>query len=394
MFSLLVLCVWCYLIPGCAGDIPTQPGLNESAILDSSGSGAVSSDNHHLWGLWAFYIPESHDSVIVEPQRDVQVHLNVLKKLEVGDCTNCLTIKDIHNNYDSTVDLTVQIRHPYPGQPQLTGFDVKGIVMFNGSYTAPSLKKLAPYPDPFVVSWRELGDPELLNPDGYTLLWSPSYDSGSDLPILNYWPGKFSNGTPTANLNAFINYYTTEERHMFACDGIVQRTYHLYIPPGPLVVGYAVDACWCPPDVTPVVNPLVDFPISANQSEPYFVDFVVNNGEVIDFDLCCGWNMDDRCSDLHLEYLEWAGHTMNVGFTYQPPPNEDWTLHNIFPCEIGEPGWLQILATYFTGYSGKGFPDGTYRCIGFVYRGLDMPGQPILRDRFAYTVYDVTVDRD
>ena len=384
------------LFLGCSREIPTTPDLGIQTPVTGLSSAPYSEDSHNLWGLWTFYIPESRDRVDVEPVRIAQGHMNVLKKLEVDDCSNCVTITKIINNGDSTIDLTVRITHPYIGEPQLTGFDVKGIVMFDGSYEAAGISGvdgLEKLPDPFIVSWRELGDPELLNPDGYTILWSPIYDSGSSLPILNYWPGKYSNGTPTANLNAYLEFYTTEERHMFASGSSVLRTYHIYLPPGPVVVGYAVDACWVPPDVTPVIDPLNDFPISANQPEPYYLRFVINDGEPITHDPCCGWDIDDRCSDQHLVTREWGGEqSVTTGFTYHPPPQEDWHLHSggvvDDPCEFGESDWYELGMTSYSSY-----PDGTYRSVGFVFRNISIPG-PDIRDRIAFSVFDVTVDLD
>ena len=90
-------------------------------------------------------------------------------------------------------------------------------------------------------------------------------ETGSDKPIYNYSPGKYSNGTPRANINGYLNFYT-ENRHMFSCNKSVTRVYHIWLPPGqPVVAGYAVDACWEPATVTPVKDPIADFPVSANQ---------------------------------------------------------------------------------------------------------------------------------
>ena len=67
------------------------------------------------------------------PEREGRFHLNALKFLE-SYCTDCLKIMGIKNNGDGTIDLTVQITHPFKGHPEYTGLDVKGIIMFNGSH--------------------------------------------------------------------------------------------------------------------------------------------------------------------------------------------------------------------------------------------------------------------
>jgi hypothetical protein len=252
------------------------------------------------------YINETHEKIDVVPRRQGRFHLNALKFLE-SYCTNCLKITGLKNNGDGTVDLTVQLTHPFPGMAQYTGFDVKGIIMFNGSYLINIGEYWPVYPwiPPVRLSWKEAGDPEVLNADGYTPRWSPSFDSGSDLPIFNYWEGKYSTGVPNAHLNAYLDYYSLENRHVFLCNDHLSRTYRIWLPPGqPVVAGYAVEACWEPPTKMPVTDPVNDFPTSANQPEAYHFKYIVNNGEVItDPENCCGKNFE--CSDLRIECKWW-----------------------------------------------------------------------------------------
>ena len=130
--------------------------------------------------------------------REARFHLNALKFLE-SYCSDCLKITQIKNNGDGTIDLTVQITHPFKGFPQFTGFDVKGILMFDGSYQVYNDNPWhnMQLPEPFyLVSWRQMGDPEVLNADGYTPRWSPVWDQGSDQPMFNDWPGKYVSGLP------------------------------------------------------------------------------------------------------------------------------------------------------------------------------------------------------
>jgi hypothetical protein len=299
-------------VTGCARD-PLVPPSNSDEQPALSGNSDVGEGPYHLWGEYHLYINDTHEQIDVVPQRQGRFHLNTLKFLE-SYCSDCLKINYLHNNGDGTVDLSVQITHPFPGLRQYTGFDVKGIVMFQGSrefdWNPPSLF----YPENYRVSSRLLGDPELLNADGYTFRWCPMFDIGSSMPIFNYWPGKYSNGTPTANVNGFLNYYSNEDRHMFECDANVSRTYHIWLPPGPLVVGYAVEACWEPPLVNPVINPAEDFPITANQPEPYYFNVVINDGQPVTDKNCC--NREDELPD-------WTVHEarveMNLWYFPLPP---------------------------------------------------------------------------
>ena len=309
MRYILILAVLAATVLGCARDvgIPTLPDTHDpSGALQSQSPYDLDDGPYRLWGEWTFFFNAEHDRVDVVPRRQARFHLNALKFLEEY-CTDCLQITNIDNNGDGTIDLTVQITHPFPGMPQFTGFDVKGIIMFNGSYEFPTPENHnLPLPSLCYISWRELGDPEVINPDGYTYRWSPVYESGSNLPIFNYWEGKFASGVPNAGLNAYLNFYSDVERHMFRSNTQVTRTYRIWLPPGePVVAGYAIEACWEPPTVTPVTNPVEDFPITANQTEPYHFKMIFNNGEpILEGGDCCGKG-PDPCSDLRLEVREW-----------------------------------------------------------------------------------------
>ncbi len=309
----IVLSVGCAKAGSDVG-IPVYPDMSdEEAMRPNSPNTAAIEDPHRLWGEWTLYFSADHDRVDVVPVRSGRTHFNVLRLLEEF-CSDCLKVTDISDNGDGTINLTVRLKHPYPDHPEFTGFDVKGIIMFQGSQRLLWLSRnFFPYNDAVKVSWKELGDPEVMNADGFTPRWCPEWDSGSDKPVFRYWPGKLSRGTPTANVNAFLNFYTDEDRHMFRSDGWVEETYHIWLPPGPLVAGYAVDACWVQPKVTPVTDPASDFPFSANQPEPYFFEIVVNNNEVIDFEPCCGGDPFGDCTQLWAEARSWYGPQIGRG---------------------------------------------------------------------------------
>jgi hypothetical protein len=364
MRQLVVLLVLAGIVVGCARDPVTPPSnTNEPYTLKSAAD--AWSGPYRLWGELSLYFDEGHENVSLVPKRCPRFHLNALKFLEEY-CTDCLKIVGLKNNGDDTVDLTVRITHPFPGLPQYTGFDVKGIIMFNGSYEwiPPDWFDAPPLPSPCMISWRELGDPEVLNADGYAYRWSTVYDSGSDLPIFNYWKGKYASGVPNAGVNAFLNFHSDSERHMFRTDTQVTRTYKIWLPPGePVIAGYAVEACWEPPLVTPVTNPAEDFPITANQPEPYHFKVVVNNGEpVVQGSDCCGFG-PDYCSDLRLESLEWDDDHNNF-YTYSLFVNPLWDYNtlDICPCD-------QIEDSYRIGIMDTDLETlGIHRDIGAGFR--------------------------
>ena len=315
---------------GCAHDAtaPVAPDALAPGTTMTQCNATVE-DNHRLWAEFTLFIDAERERVDVVPRRDMHLHLNSLKFLE-DYCKNCLEIISIKNNGDSTIDLTVGISHPFPGYPEYTGFDVKGIIMFNGSYEIDThFVKNLPVPESCMVSWRELGDPEVINPDGYEFRWSPVYESGSDMPIFNYWPGRNSNGLPNTALNAYLNFYTDEQRHMFKTGCRVTRTYKIWLPPRePVIAGYAVEACWEPPLVTPVTDPLIDFPASANQPEPWHFDVIVNNGEpIVQHSGCCGAPPPNGCDSLRLDIRDWDDvKNTHITWWYWPgdPTTDTW----------------------------------------------------------------------
>ena len=391
MKHILMLVAVAVIMLGCARG-PTLPPANvDGELLQSVQSSSEIWDGpYQNWGEWTLYIDETHTQIDVVPKRQSRFHLNALKFLE-SYCPDCLEIVGFHNNGDGTIDLTVRITHPFPGMPEYTAFDMKGIVMFEGSHEFPdNLEKLPLYPQNFRASWRLMGDPELLNADGYNYRWSPWYDSGSEMPIFNYWEGKFSNGTPTANINGYLDFYSDPNRHMFTCDSSVSRTYHISLPTGPVVVGYAVEACWEPPTVTPVTNPAEDFPVTANQPEAYHFNIEFNDGNPITDPTCCNGSAPFTVHEGRIELDIW----------YYPPEFTDnywvgcWT-DNYNLCKPGcsgiilggcdaPPNWACFRGNF------KSQPDGAYQWIAFEYHVYYEPGEKVYYP--AFDLFEVVVD--
>jgi hypothetical protein len=266
--------------------------------------------------------------------------------------------------------------------------------MFNGSRVYQRVEsnqkpKFPLFPQEFRTSWRKLGDPEILNPDGYSFRWSPYYDSGSELPIFNYYEGKFTKGTPTSNINAYLNFYSNEERHMFEHDQAVSRTYHIFLPPGPVTAGYAIEACWEPPINEPVQNPVTDFPYSANQPEAVRFNYVVNEGLSITLDdLCCfspptveqarvevdywyyypNWHVYDYCG-------AWSPEFANGSGGYGP----------LTPCNGPDNWYCMFPHAYYK------LDDGYYQFLAFIWYDKDF-SIPIPEHLFAVTLFELEID--
>jgi hypothetical protein len=242
-------------------DSPLQP--SETQTTGSVAS--VSKDNNHY--LWAYnlvsYDPATNDFEVV-PLRTVADHWNVVKYLEKGPCTNCVTIKGTKKLINNNLLVTVQIKHPFP-VANFTGFDVRGIAMFKGTQNFPinGLK----------ASNGLKGEAELMNADGFTALYNPTTVGKGPGGLQGYLKGKMAAGLPDSTVNGFkmFNSPNPNSRNYFLAGASISSDFEIKLPTGVFVFGYAVDGSWVKPDVTPVTNPNTDFPDEANCSEPYSV---------------------------------------------------------------------------------------------------------------------------
>jgi len=264
--------------------------------------------SRRITGFYNLSFPVDHSSCTVIPLRTNEFHLNAVKFLEQEPCTNCVKISKMKQLGNGVLEMDITISNPFT--PLIySAFDVRGIIYFDGSWQTYLSFLTMGYPEipPTYVSWARLGDWELLNPDGYTYYWSPPFNADSQWDITKYLPGKFSSGTPTGRIAGYRDFYTTEDRHLFEAGHSVTQTYRIQTQPGPMVVGYAVDACWAQPTTVPVNNPLTDFPPSANCPEPYRFDVVINDGETVTnrFELSY-----EQSGKIKLFFDQWNGTTI------------------------------------------------------------------------------------
>ncbi len=222
---------------------------------------------HYLWVYETISIdPETLDYDVI-PDRASLGHYNILTWLENGPCMDCFSITGITPGSPGTLNVDIEITHPF-SIANLTGFDVRGIAMFNGSltFTESGLN----LPD------AGLGDGELLNADGYTTLYNPTTAGSGPNGLQGYQQGNFAPGiAPSALLNGYKRYMTDDPantRNAFYAGDAVVATYEIDKPDGPFIFGYAVDACWAPPETTPVTDPMTDFGPDANCPEPWKVE--------------------------------------------------------------------------------------------------------------------------
>jgi hypothetical protein len=232
--------------------------------------------SHQLWGLWQFEIDPLDVNVGVATLRSGELHLNALSMLEPPPNEN-LTIEGKPEFSGGNVTVNIGLQHP-AASVLFTGFDVKGILIGHGSVPLADLPALT------FASENEI---RLLNPDGYTRWWNPQeFPYNPTVPHQGYIDGLL--GAPdsavdfTATLNPYKYYcdYLTpemgleelpvENRGYFSAGQKNVRQYIIDFTPSGLIFNYAVDASWLPPTVPPPETKVPDdFPLNANQPEPY-----------------------------------------------------------------------------------------------------------------------------
>ncbi len=334
--STAVLLALLVVVLGCSqATTPVTPGNDIPAARSQDNS----LGERYLWGLYEVTGSTNPLRAEVAPLRNADFHANVRKFLENGPCVDCLEIGHMYISENGNPTFQVKIRHPFPAQFFYTGFDVRAILILDGSNIMPE--------SGVVVPDKTLGDIELVNADGYTPLYNTvMYAPGSQgFPIKEYNQGKYAfSGNFTGTLNGYKVFYNILNRHVYSPlgGGVVSRDFELAIPPGDFRFGYAVDASWLPPTGDyPYDDPQADFPPGANQQEPYQVSMYM--GELPPL----GGN-----AEVLIDIYDWQGP------------------ETIDRVEIEAPD-------YFNGYSDAEFlenGDGYVRYHGYVWNHLSPPG--------------------
>jgi WD40 repeat protein len=296
-----------FLIIGCGGS--GNPITTSDADVTGGRSTAFQSSHSLLWYGFVSVDPE-RSRVELLPARNAADHFNVRKFVEDGPCTDCLGISNFQALPDGVISLDVRLTHPFPGLDQFTGFDVRGIAMFNGSEHWPSMGLDVPS--------FESGDGELLNPDGYTRLFNPvDFPPGSmGASIWEYSKGKLApDADLTATLNGYCAFETDSPRRFFATTTTSVVNYLLKKSAGPFVFGYAVDACWIPPDPALSGDPYLidvpsDFAISANCPEAYELSTWASTGLL---------DNGSGSAAVYVDVYDWQDDAMSAGVRVECP---------------------------------------------------------------------------
>jgi outer membrane protein assembly factor BamB len=285
-FLSTVLMVAILLATGCSGT--SNPAIPDPGNLQGL-TPQAQYGTHVLWGSWDVAIDLETLEVTIIPDRTSNLHVNVISHIEPPSGST-MGISNI--SIDGTVvGCDIALMHPFPGLNQYAGFDVRGILIADGSVTG--------YNDSDVV----LAGPDetrLLNADGFTRWWNPVEfpDNGT---MFSYRDGKLGNPFSTAGYGATLNPYKVfadsldtddpllmlvdpglpngETRAVFKPGYVNTRHYEIQFPDDgsglPLVIfNYAIDASWEPVSPPPSNLP-DDFPIHANCVEPFYVEVQV-----------------------------------------------------------------------------------------------------------------------
>jgi hypothetical protein len=364
------------LIAGCSGGIPNTPPIPSNTTENSGAltqSTSPEEPNHYLWGYYMVRIDEKDLSAEIIPIRATAGHWNVLKFLEQGPCTNCFKLAGITPNPDGTLNVNVSIKHPFSNK-NLTGFDVRGIAMFNGSHQYPE--------SGLIKSDRILGEGEVVDADGYTSLYNPTTVGYG---FESYMKGKLATATePTATLNGykwFMSSSVSNTRNAFFAGEEILVTYKVDMPnaPNPWVFGCAVDASWAPPINKPVDDPMTDFGPEANCPEAWKI-------EVADTPVGNGLTDCSGQAIVTMDVYDWQG----IDSTHLP------TLEcpELFDGEVTA-AWKADGVGYTT-YDAlvenpKNAPAGTYTCLVSKEAQENDPATKPWLDITAYQLHDLVV---
>ncbi len=283
------------LVAGCSNSndlVLPNPGENQEQVKTAD-IPSFGVPGHQCWGMWDVLIDRIHQTVEVLPVREMSFHLNVLGYLEppplVYLSPNFSDLKfDPGNNY---LETEVILKHPFTGLDEFTGFDVKGILITDGTTHL--------YPKGYDNGevFASYGQPRLENADGLTRWWNPVEFLGQ-VPF-GYKPGgllgtKGGAGVFSATLNGYkyfclgldsdaeMGEFDLADRGHFPAGMTLIRRYKIDFGKNPadfMEFNYAIDASWVLPEGQKPYEVPEAFSMTANSPEPFWIETeVLNNG--------------------------------------------------------------------------------------------------------------------
>ncbi len=369
LFTLFLL----VLIAGCGKftDPVENPVVSDGELSTVNPANDIqpgrAADNRILWGYWTIRIDPDSESIEIVPDREAGSHFNVVRLLEVDPCTDCLSISNLSWLPNNIVQCDFQLRHPFPGNVKLTGFDVRGVLVTDGDTLFPANNRFVSL---------DGSNPALINPDGYTNLFNPvEFPPGSaQWPILEYIPGKFSSGDDfTGTLNPFMAFCKGNPRRMFEAGATETVTINLKYPSTPIEFGYVVDASWI--KVDDVIDPVTDFPPEANCLEPYRLDFQMSTELTSEL---------GNSAEVQVEVFDHQGIDTVSTVSMECPSLFDGEVYLDFSSQSGDDSWLYDgVITNENGASVGSYP--------VLVSAISLESDFNLGDLAAYQIEDISV---
>ena len=311
------------LLPGCSGNgNPAAPQISGESQLELTGQPARSyqsaGSNTTLLGFWEVAIDPVTLDVEIVPLRGALFTANITRLLQPPATPfNYFIVYlniaycDIQGGY---LDLDITVQHPITSQPIFRVFDMRGIIMGDGS---------VPFSFDNNVLHAGPDDFQVLNADGYTRWWNPTEFTTYNV-LFGYTHGVIA--TPGYYASAIINPYKyfadgleektplseldLNNRGTFSTQaGYLKRNYQMQFPVlpggGPVYkFNYAVDVNWALPD--PMYEPLYpveSFPPEANLQESWWT--------TVDDSESTAWFVNDEANGgyvhLDVEVYDWQG---------------------------------------------------------------------------------------
>ncbi len=283
LFTIISAVVLALSVAGCGGGTPVVPsggsGADTAACLSSPGDGAA---GRVLWGVYDITINAETLEAEVVPLRGPMFTANVTQFMQPPfSKIYMISLKVDPSSTPATgyfvVDVT--LRHPFPGLDFYNGFDVRGILMSDGSGNL-SHDSTAVYAGD--------GDTMLVNADGYTRWWNWQ-EFAPQNTIFGPTRGKLAppnkpSGTVNGykyfadglDLNDAVKSVDPATRGQFTSTAANTRRYAIQfrMSGGKIVFdfNYAVDASWAKPDESYAPDyPPEAFPWDANCAEAFLM---------------------------------------------------------------------------------------------------------------------------
>ena len=276
--TILAIAVLMAIVLGCSSN-PVTPSDGSVLTGHESAETSLSSVSHHNLGYWIISVDTETMDVEPAPLRTADWHFNLTGILNGTMGISAAPVPGESDPMNGLFVLDITLTHPFATKTQFSGFDVKGILM------TPGTLELGPF------VFADADETELENADGYTRWWN-----STEFPkpgVFGYTGGNIATAAPGA-LTATVNPYkyfadilgpiagieyvsdepldSDEGRGVFTAGSANTRRYEIRFPvdPGPQIVfGYAIDCSWDLPSPNPPGEVPDDFPIEANQPEPY-----------------------------------------------------------------------------------------------------------------------------